>query len=162
MQTNYGKIFATKNDGTLTLLRVSLGVVMLAHGLQKTFRLFGGYGWEGTMGSFTGTVVLPTVLAAGVILIESLGAALLILGFAGRSNAALLGLVMLGAFFVDHLPNGFFMNWFGNQKGEGFEFDILFISIAVVLAVKGSGALSIDRLLGRERKEAPSYRLQHA
>ena len=114
---------------------------MLAHGLQKTFGLFGGYGWEGTMGYFTGTVGLPTVLAAGVILIESLGAALLILGFAGRINAALLGSVMLGAFFTDHLSNGFFMNWFGNQKGEGFEFDILFISIAVVLAVKGSGAL---------------------
>ena len=161
MQTNYGKIFATKNDGTLTLLRVSLGVVMLAHGLQKTFGLFGGYGWEGTMGYFTGTVGLPPVLAAGVILIESLGAALLILGFAGRINAALLGSVMLGAFFVDHLPNGFFMNWFGNQKGEGFEFDILFISIAAVLAVKGSGALSIDRLLSRER-EARGYKFQHA
>jgi putative oxidoreductase len=147
MQTLTKRILATDNEAVYTLLRVALGTVMIAHGVQKAFGWFGGFGWDGTMGFFTGTVGMPYLLGAATILIESLGAFLLILGFAGRINALLLGVVMLGAFFVDHMHNGFYMNWFGNQKGEGFEFDILFIAISVVLAIKGSGAFSIDRLL---------------
>src|SRR5215218_3786316 len=112
MQTLSQKIFTTENNYSWTILRVTLGVVMLAHGVQKAFGWFGGYGWDGTMGYFTGVVGLPSILAAFIILIESLGAFLLILGFAGRINAALLGVVILGAFFIDHLPNGFYMNWF--------------------------------------------------
>ena len=145
MQALSQKFFATENNYSWTILRITLGVVMLAHGVQKAFGWFGGYGWDGTIGYFTGVVGLPSILAAFIILIESLGAFLLILGFAGRINAALLGAVILGAFFIDHLPNGFYMNWFGNQKGEGFEFDLLFVAISAVLAVNGSGALSIDR-----------------
>ena len=145
MQTLSQKLFRTENNYSWTILRVTLGVVMLAHGLQKAFGWFGGYGWDGTMGYFTGTVGLPYFLGASVIIIESLGALLLILGFAGRINAVLVGAVILGAFFVDHLPNGFYMNWFGNQKGEGFEFDLLFLAISSFIAINGSGALSIDR-----------------
>jgi putative oxidoreductase len=145
MQTLSQKIFRTENNYSWTILRVTLGVVMLAHGLQKAFGWFGGYGWDGTMGYFTGAVGLPSILGAFIILIESLGAFLLILGFAGRINAVLVGTVILGAFFVDHLPNGFYMNWFGNQKGEGFEFDLLFLAISSFVAINGSGALSIDR-----------------
>lgn len=145
MQTLSEKIFKTENNYTWTILRITLGVVMLAHGLQKAFGWFDGYGWEGSMGYFTGTVGLPSILGAFIILIESLGAFLLILGFAGRINAVLVGAVILGALFVDHLPNGFYMNWFGNQKGEGFEFDLLFLAISSFITINGSGALSIDR-----------------
>lgn len=152
MQTFSNKLLSTDNNFSWTFLRITLGVVMLAHGVQKAFGWFGGYGWEGTMGYFTGSVGLPAVLAAFIILIESLGAVLLILGFAGRINAALIGVVMLGAFFVDHIHHGFYMNWFGTQKGEGFEFDILFIAIAGVLAVNGSGAWSLDRSLTRPKR----------
>jgi len=141
------KIFETADTYNWTLLRIILGTVMLAHGLQKAFGFFGGFGWNATMQYFTGFVGLPAPLAALVILIESLGAVLLIIGFAGRINAALIGIVMLGAFFVDHLHNGFYMNWFGKQKGEGFEFDLLFIGISVILAFNGSGKLSVDRWL---------------
>jgi len=155
MQTVSQKIFTTENNYRWTILSVTLGVVMLAHGVQKAFGWFGGYGWDGTMGYFTGVVGLPSILAAFIILIESLGAFLLILGFAGRINAALLGAVILGAFFIDHLPNGFYMNWFGNQKGEGFEFDLLFVVISAVLAVNGSGALSIDKWIA-SRKTNPN------
>jgi putative oxidoreductase len=116
MQTLTKRILATDNEAVYTLLRVALGTVMIAHGVQKAFGWFGGYGWDGTMGFFTGTVGMPYLLGAATILIESLGAFLLILGFAGRINALLLGVVMLGAFFVDHMHNGFYMNWFGNQK----------------------------------------------
>ena len=141
------KLLATDNSLDWTILRIALGLVMLAHGVQKAFGWFGGFGWDGSMHYFTNTVGLPYALGALVILIETLGAGLLILGFAGRINAALVGSVMIGAFFVDHLPNGFYMNWFGNQKGEGFEFDILFAAISLVLTINGSGAFSVDRLL---------------
>ncbi|WP_127130037.1 DoxX family protein [Pseudoflavitalea rhizosphaerae] len=141
------KLFATDNSYNWFILRIVLGVVILAHGLQKTFGWFGGFGWEQSMNYFTGHVGLPSALAAFVILIESLGAFLLIIGFAGRINAFLLGIVMTGAFFVDHRHNGFFMNWFGNQPGEGFEFDLLVWAIAAVITINGSGRFSIDRTL---------------
>jgi putative oxidoreductase len=157
MQTFSQKIFSTENNYSWTILRVTLGVVMLAHGVQKAFGWFGGYGWDGTMGYFTGMVGLPSILAAFIILIESLGAFLLIIGFAGRINAAIIGMVMIGAFFVDHVHNGFYMNWFGNQKGEGFEFDLLFVAISAALAVNGSGALSIDRLIAARSSRLPVH-----
>lgn len=141
------RLLATTDNYNWLILRLSLGVVMLGHGLQKAFGWFGGYGWNNTMGYFTGTVGLPAWLSALVILIESLGALLLIIGFAGRINAALMAIVMAGAFFVDHLPNGFFMNWFGSNKGEGYEFDILFWAIAIVITINGSGKFSVDRWL---------------
>jgi putative oxidoreductase len=141
------RLLATTDNYNWLILRLSLGVVMLGHGLQKAFGWFGGYGWDNTMGYFTGTVGLPAWLSALVILIESLGALLLIIGFAGRINAALMAIVMAGAFFVDHLPNGFFMNWFGSNKGEGYEFDILFWAIAIVITINGSGKFSVDRWL---------------
>lgn len=141
------KLLATTDNYNWFILRVVLGIVMLGHGLQKTFGWFGGYGWNSTMGYFTDTVGLPAWLGALVILIESAGAVLLIIGFAGRINAALMVIVMAGAFFVDHLPNGFFMNWYGDHKGEGYEFDILFWAIAIIIVINGSGKFSIDRWL---------------
>lgn len=141
------KLFFTNDDISITILRVTLGIVMLGHGLQKAFGLFGGFGWSNTIGYFTGTVGLPTALAVFIILIESLGAVLLIVGFAGRIQAALMMAVIAGAFFIDHLPNGFFMNWFGNHKGEGYEFDLLFMAIALVIAIKGSGRFSVDKAI---------------
>jgi putative oxidoreductase len=141
------KFFGTDNSINWLILRVALGSVMLGHGLQKTFGWFGGFGWNNSMNYFTEHVGLPSPLAAVVILTESVGAVFLILGFAGRLNAAMMIAVIAGAFFIDHLPNGFFMNWFGNQPGEGFEFDILFVAIALVLTINGSGKFSVDRWL---------------
>jgi putative oxidoreductase len=140
------KLLATDNNYSWLILRVTLGSVLLAHGLQKAFGWFGGYGWTNTIHYFN-SVGLPDFMGSLVILIETLGAVFLIIGFAGRINALLMGIVMAGAFFIDHLPNGFYMNWFGNQKGEGFEFDLLFWSISLVLTIQGSGAFSVDRWL---------------
>ena len=143
------KIFATDDSSSWFILRVILGVVMMAHGLQKVFGWFNGFGWDNTIGYFN-SVGLPTFLGATIILLESVGALLLVLGFGGRIFAALLGIVMIGAFFIDHLPNGFFMNWGGQaSRGEGFEFDILFWAIALVLTINGSGKYSIDRYIYR-------------
>jgi putative oxidoreductase len=143
----FKKIINTGNDHSLFILRVVLGIVLMAHGLQKAFGWFNGFGWNNTINYFTGTVGIPALLGAFVILIETLGALFLIIGFAGRINSALMGIVIIGAMAVDHAKNGFYMNWFSIQKGEGIEFDLLFIAISIALVLKGSGSFSIDRLL---------------
>ena len=69
-------------------------------------------------------------------------------GFAATMKGALgtIGL-MLGAIFMVHLPNGFFMNWMGQQKGEGIEYHILVLGMALAILIKGSGSLSVDRAM---------------
>ncbi len=141
-------VLATPRDAAATILRLTLAGVMLPHGLQKTLGWFGGYGWSGTMGYFTGQAGLPSPVAAAVILTESIGALLLIAGLLTRPVAlAFIGL-MVGAVTVGgHLGNGFFMNWFGNQAGEGVEYHLLVIGLAVALLLRGGGAWSVDRRL---------------
>jgi len=158
------KLITTDNSTSWFILRVTLGTVMLGHGLQKLMGWFGGFGWQNTVNYFNG-IGLPEPLGALIILVESFGAIFLILGFAGRLNAFLMGVVILGAFFIDHLPNGFFMNWFKNQQGEGFEFDLLFLAISSVIAINGSGRYSVDRWLMKQsakKRETVSGVLKHA
>jgi putative oxidoreductase len=152
------RILSTGNSYSWLLLRVTLGVVMGAHGVQKAFGWFGGFGWNNTIGYFS-SVGLPVGLGSLVILIETVGAFLLIIGFAGRINAALMGIVMAGAFFIDHLPNGFYMNWFAAARGEGFEFDLLFWAIAIVLTINGSGKFSVDRYIIKKQAAPGSAQL---
>jgi putative oxidoreductase len=152
------RIFSTGNSYSLLLLRVTLGVVMGAHGVQKAFGWFGGYGWNNTIGYFN-SVGISDFFGALVILVETLGAVLLVIGFAGRINAAAMAIVMVGAFVIDHLPNGFYMNWFAGTRGEGYEFDILFWAIALVIIFKGSGAFSIDRLITSNKHFANNYNI---
>lgn len=141
------RIIATHDEPAAVPLRLALGLMLLPHGLQKALGLFGGPGFAGTMSLFTDTMGIPWVLALAAVLTESLGALALIAGFATRVAALAVGIHMAVAVFLVHLPNGFFMNWYGNQKGEGFEFHLLAIGIAVALVIVGGGALSIDRAL---------------
>lgn len=141
------RFFATNNDYSMLLLRVTLGVVMLPHGLQKTLGLFGGHGLIGTMAFFTDTMGVPQEAAILVICAESLGALGLIFGCATRLGALGIAAVMSGAVVMVHTQYGFFMNWQGTQAGEGFEYHLLAIGIALVLMIKGGGALSIDRAI---------------
>lgn len=144
-----GRLVRTDGDGTLALLRVTLGLVMFPHAAQKMFGWFGGYGIEGTMGFLTGNVGLPALVAAAVIAFEFAGSLSLLSGLASRAGAAMIATVMVGAVVTTHLQNGFFMNWGGAQAGEGFEYHLLALAIAAVVMVKGSGALSVDRMLTR-------------
>ncbi|TYO98958.1 putative oxidoreductase [Geothermobacter ehrlichii] len=139
------RILTTENDVAALVMRLALGLVMLPHGLQKTFGLFGGHGFVGTYRYFTATMGLPGVLAVLVILAESLGALGLIAGFLTRVGALGVAAVMTGAIVMVHWRNGFFMNWFGSQQGEGFEYHLLALGLAVALMIKGGGALSVDR-----------------
>ena len=140
-------VLATEGDWGATVARVVLGGVMLPHGAQKLLGWFGGYGFQGTMGFLTTQAGLPYPIALLVILVESIGALALVLGLAGRVMAAGVAAVMVGAVVTVHLASGFFMNWAGTQKGEGFEYHILAIALALVVMVRGSGAASVDRAL---------------
>ncbi len=140
-------VLATENDWAPATARLALGLVMLPHGAQKLLGWFGGHGFQGSMDFLTGPAGLPHVVAALVILIESVGALALVLGVAGRAMAAGIAAIMVGAVATVHLANGFFMNWSGAQAGEGFEYHLLALALAVVVLLKGSGAASLDRAL---------------
>lgn len=144
-------LLSTSRTLTPLLLRLTLGLVILPHGLQKAFGLFGGYGFTGTIEYF-GSLHIPTVFGLLAILAESVGALLLILGAFSRLAALGVGVTMLTAALTVHLPNGLFMNWFGQQKGEGVEFFLLAIVIAVSVLIQGGGALSVDQFLTRKRR----------
>ncbi len=138
-------ILATDDGAAPLLARVTLGVVMFPHGAQHALGWFGGYGFAGTLGWMTGTLGIPGPAAALAIVVEFVAPVALVLGLGSRLAA--LGLVglMLGALST-HTANGFFMNWFGALPAgaEGFEYHLLVIALAAVVAIDGSGALSLD------------------
>jgi putative oxidoreductase len=138
------KLMQTDDDVGMLIVRLALGIVMFPHGAQKLPGWFGGGGFAGTMQGMTG-MGLPAVVVFLVILAEFFGSLSLITGVLGRLGAFGIFCVMLGAILTVHLPNGFFMNWMGNQKGEGFEYHILAIGMALAILIKGSGAFSVDR-----------------
>lgn len=144
-------LISTSGHTGLTLIRVALGLVMFPHGAQKVFGWFGGYGWSATMETFTTQLGIPTVFAALAIVAEFFGSLGLITGLLGRVAAFGILCNMVVAVALVHLKVGFFMNWTGTQKGEGFEYHILAIAMALLIVWKGSGAYSVDRLIA-ERK----------
>ncbi|RIA09733.1 putative oxidoreductase [Flavobacteriaceae bacterium MAR_2010_72] len=139
------KIFNTSESLAPLVTRLVLGLVIFPHGAQKLLGWFGGYGFSGTMGFFTDTKGLPWIIGFLVIILESFGALALISGFATRIVAVLYVILALGIVFTSHIQHGFFMNWYGNQQGEGYEFFILWIGMAISLIITGSGKYAIDR-----------------
>jgi len=142
------RLMSTSNDVALTTLRVVLGVVFFAHGAQNMLGWFGGYGFHGTMGFFE-HMGMPAPVAVLVICTEFFGGLGLIVGLLTRIAALGIGVEMIGAIFMVHLPNGLFMNWAGTQKGEGFEYHLLTIATAAALLLRGAGAFSLDRTLSK-------------
>jgi putative oxidoreductase len=156
-------LFQTEKDSILTFLRIALGVVMFAHGAQKLFGWFGGYGFSGTMGYFTDGLGIPVLFAFLAIMAESIGALFLIGGLLSRVSAFGIGVVMAVAAITSHLQFGFFMNWGGNLAGEGFEFHIIAFAIAFALTIKGGGAFALDTLILQKADEKESnYEFNHA
>ena len=137
--------FQTDDGWAGLILRLTLGLVMFPHGAQKALGWYGGFGFDGTMGFFTGTMGMPRLIAFLVIIGEFFGSMALLTGFMTRFSAASLGVIMMGAITMVHLPHGFFMNWFGKQAGEGYEYHLLVIGIAAALTVIGAGRWSVDR-----------------
>lgn len=138
------------NSGTAPLIaRVTLGLVMFPHGAQKMLGWFGGYGFSGTMQFFTETMHIPALFAFLAILAEFAGSLALIAGAFSRVAALGIGSVMVVAVATTHAASGFFMNWYGNQKGEGFEYHLLAIGLAFIVLVHGAGKASLDSLVSR-------------
>ncbi|HML94218.1 MAG TPA: DoxX family protein [Thermodesulfobacteriota bacterium] len=136
-------IFRTEDDASALVARLALGIVILPHGLQKLLGMFGGAGFTATVDYFVGSG-LPAFLAVLIIIGEAFGALGLILGFLSRLAALGITIIMLGAILTVHVKFGFFMNWTGTQAGEGFEFHILAIGLALVVLIRGGGLWSVD------------------
>jgi putative oxidoreductase len=141
------KIFATDDNTATVILRLVLGVVFFTHGAQKLLGWFGGYGFSATMGLFTGMLHIPAPLAFLAIAAEFFGGLGLILGLLTRIAAFAIGINMIVAIVMVHGAFGFFMNWTGAQKGEGFEYHVLVLAMVVFLIIYGVGAFSVDRAL---------------
>ncbi len=146
-------IFQTANSWSTLIIRVMLGIVMFPHGAQKLFGLFGGYGFSASMSTFTDKMHIPAFFAFLAIMAEGLGSMGLIIGFLTRVAAFGILCNMIVAIWMVHWPNGFFMNWFGTQKGEGFEYHLLAIAICLALLISGGGKWSLDRAIAPRTKE---------
>ena len=147
------RLLVTTNGAIPALIaRLTLGFVMFPHGAQKALGWFGGHGFAGTMGFFTGMMHIPAPLAFLAILAEFAGSIGLIVGLFGRVAAFGIACVMVVAILTVHVSNGLFMNWLGDQKGEGFEYHLLAIGLAIIVMISGSGAASLDGSIARRLK----------
>lgn len=145
------RLTATENSAAVAILRVVLGIVFFAHGAQKMLGWFGGRGFSGTMGFFTNNLHIPAVFAFLAIAAEFFGGLGLIVGLLTRIAAFGIAVNMVVAILTVHLHFGFFMNWMGAQKGEGFEYHLLVLAMTLLLMIKGGGAASLDRAISRRK-----------
>jgi putative oxidoreductase len=149
------KFLSTDNDPAALVMRLTMALVFFPHGAQKVLGWWGGYGASATIQGFA-KMGLPPAVTVLVMLAELGGSVLLFFGFLSRLAALGLGCVMAAALFMVHAKVGFFMNWAGSQKGEGFEYHILALGLAIALLIKGGGALSVDRALSRDDRGVAS------
>jgi len=139
------KIVATDNSFASLALRIPTGIIFMAHGAQKLFGAFGGYGLEGT-GQWMASIGLEPgyLMALGAGSAEFFGGLALLLGLLVRPAAAVLAFTMLVAIFAVHIGNGLFMS------NNGYEFGLALLSISVALVFSGGGALSADQALAKK------------
>jgi putative oxidoreductase len=146
------RFFKTEDNLSETILRLLLGLVIFPHGAQKLLGWFGGGGFTASMRWFESNYHIPTVFALLAVLAESLGAVALMAGFFTRVAALAISVDMVVAVWLVHWKNGFFMNWAGTGKGEGFEFHLLALAIGLALMIKGGGRWSVDGAIARKLK----------
>ena len=156
------KLIATDNDSATTIVRLVLGVIFFAHGAQKMLGWFGGYGFTATMGFFTGVMHIPAVFAFLAIAAEFFGGLGLIFGTLTRVASFGVFCNMIVAVAMVHAQFGFWMNWTGAQKGEGYEYHLLALATTAFLMVRGAGAASVDRLASSPGNNRIKARLQAA
>lgn len=144
-------IVLTGDHYTGLIYRITLGVVILPHGCQMMLGWFGGYGFSGSMQYLTQTEGLPWIVGFGVIALQFFGALSILAGFGARLLAVATMAMFTGMILTSHIEHGFFMNWGGNQQGEGFEYHLLVIGLSIALMLNGAGKYSVDLLLTRNR-----------
>jgi len=158
----FRKLIATDNDRATAILRLVLGVIFFAHGAQKMLGWFGGYGFTGTMGFFTGVLHIPAPFAFLAIAAEFFGGLGLIVGLLARVASFGILCNMIVAVAMVHVRFGFFMNWTGLQKGEGYEYHLLVLAVTALLMIRGAGAASVDGLLSSRANDRIKARPQAA
>ncbi len=136
-------LIRTENDWGPFIARIFLGIVIFPHGAQKILGIWGGHGLQAMMDSFQAWFGIHPIFSALVAFAEFFGSLALILGLLGRFMAGSIILVMLGAIYYV-VNDFFFMNWYSQQRGEGYEFHLLAIGLALIVAVKGSGRYALD------------------
>lgn len=140
-------LFSTDDQWIGFLLRLTVGGIMFAHGAQKLLGWFNGPGFHGIMTWLIEAKHLPWIIALAVVLVEFIGSLMLIAGLGTRFWAiAMIGL-MIGIVLTSHLQEGFFMNWDGEQRAEGYEYHLLIIGISLALVFTGGGRYSLDGFL---------------
>jgi putative oxidoreductase len=138
------KLTATSDTWGLTALRIPVGIIFAAHGAQKLFGWFGGYGLEGTGGWMASIGLTPGYLMALLAgSAEFFGGLALIAGLLVRPAAAALAFAMVVAIFSVHAGNGLFMS------NNGYEFGLALLAASLALAISGAGNGSLDRALAR-------------
>jgi putative oxidoreductase len=142
----FRRFLRTDDDVSALVMRLTLGVVFFPHGAQKVLGWWGGPGASATIQGLA-KMGLPPVVTVLLMIAELGGSLLLILGFLTRLAALGIACVMTAAIFMVHSKMGFFMNWAGTQRGEGFEYHLLALGLAIALLIKGGGAFSVDRAL---------------
>ena len=137
------KKISTSTAGLDTLpLRVGAGIIFAAHGAQKLFGWFGGYGLKGTAGWMASIGIEPGLLMAALAgSAEFFGGLLLIVGLLVRPAAFMLAMTMVVAIGTVHLHNGLFLS------NNGYEFGLVLLAVSVALVLRGAGSLSADHLL---------------
>ena len=142
MKALINKVTATRAGVDTLAIRLAAGVIFAAHGAQKLFGWFGGYGLEGTAGWMASIGLEPSMLLATLAgSAEFFGGLLLVIGLLVRPAAFVLALTMIVAIVTVHLGNGLFMS------NNGYEFGLALLAISVGLVIRGAGSLSVDRAL---------------
>jgi putative oxidoreductase len=142
MKALINTLISTKLGLDTLPVRIGAGVIFTAHGAQKLFGWFGGYGLEGTAGWMESIGLAPgTLMAALAGGAEFFGGLLLIAGLFVRPTAVVLAITMIVAIVTVHLQNGLFMS------NNGYEFGLALLAISVGLAMRGAGSVSIDNLI---------------
>lgn len=142
MKSLLNKITTTAAGLDTLSLRIGAGIIFAAHGSQKLFAWFGGYGLEGTAGWMASIGLEPGMLMATLAgSAEFFGGLLLIVGLLVRPAALMLAITMIMAIVTVHLSNGLFMS------NNGYEFALALLVISVSLMFRGAGSYSVDRVL---------------
>ncbi|RAS34214.1 MULTISPECIES: DoxX family protein [unclassified Pseudomonas] len=144
MNNAINKLFHTHAGMGLSVIRILVGVIFMAHGAQKLFGLFGGYGLGGT-----GQWMESIGLAPGYLMAllsgsaEFFGGLALVVGLLARPAALALTVTLVVAIFSVHINNGLFMS------NNGYEFALALLAGTVAVLIEGAGRWSLDRLIAR-------------
>ena len=146
------KLLATHRSSLLTVLRVTLGVVIFAHGAQKLLGWFGGKGLQAALHALVPGKYIPVPLSFLAVCAEFFGGLGLIVGLLTRVAALGVAVDMVVAIAMVEGHTGFFMNWEGQKQGEGYEYHLLVLAMTYALMLKGAGSVSLDGLLTKTRQ----------